>query len=91
MGGRTIEDLLELVKDVTLTHGIEDKLVFTINKTSDFTVRTTYNHLQKLMKQDQRDILSGRLFKHLWSCSAPSKYLIHGWRVVLNRIAVKSC
>jgi hypothetical protein len=66
-----LKDLLELLKDVTLTYGIEDKWVFTIDKTSDSTVRTTYNHLQKLMKQDQRDILSDRLFKHLWSYSAP--------------------
>jgi hypothetical protein len=66
-----LKDLLELLKDVTLTYGIEDKRVFTIDKTSDSTVRTTYNHLQKLMKQDQRDILSDRLFKHLWSYSAP--------------------
>jgi hypothetical protein len=53
-----LKDLLELLKDVTLTYGIEDKWVFTIDKRSDFTVRTAYNHLQKLMKQDQRDILS---------------------------------
>ncbi|MCI28131.1 hypothetical protein A2U01_0049331, partial [Trifolium medium] len=28
-------------------------------------------------------------YKKLWKCSAPTKFVIRGWRVLLNRIAMK--
>jgi hypothetical protein len=54
-----------------------------------FSVKYAYNLLQELLVKDQCDEGNCNAYKKLWKCSAPSNFVIHEWRVLLNRIATK--
>ncbi|MCH93071.1 hypothetical protein A2U01_0014018, partial [Trifolium medium] len=44
--------------------------------------------LEELISSVCDDGLAG-VFKLFWSCSTPSKFIVHGWRTLLDRVATK--
>jgi hypothetical protein len=82
-------ELEEMLDGVSVSPGSVDKSVWKYDTAAGFSVKSAYNLLHELLVQDQGDEGHCNAYKKLWKCSAPSKFVIHGWRVLLNRIATK--
>ncbi|GAU30369.1 hypothetical protein TSUD_57800 [Trifolium subterraneum] len=79
----------EMLDGVSVSPGSVDKWVWKYDTAAGFSVKSAYNLLHELLVQDQGDEGHCNAYKKLWKCSAPSKFVIHGWRVLISIIATK--
>ncbi|MCI19324.1 putative ribonuclease H protein [Trifolium medium] len=84
-----LKELEELIASVVIFPRHEDKWIWKYDICAGFSVRSAYNQLQFFMMQNRCDDGLAGVFKLFWSCSVPSKFIIHGWFILLDRVATK--
>lgn len=83
------QDFLGWVEEVKLHPNTDDKFVWRPDPTRVFTVKSCYNLLVDVVPEEPVCDSLRRAFRDLWNLKIPSKILIFGWRVLLNRLPTK--
>lgn len=64
-----------------------DRWIWTLSETHGYTVKTAYH---KLIRDSNSSVLQEEdSVKLLWKTAAPSKFLIHGWRILIDRLPTR--
>lgn len=66
-----------------------DRWVWLHSSLQQFTVKSAYKRL--IRSSDGSDLQEGELkiLMKLWDTEAPSKYLVHGWRLLIDRLPTR--
>jgi len=81
-----VDDMLTLISRVSLNKETRDSQVWGVEASGIFSVRSAYTRLAKF------DYITHNLvFKQLWQSKAFSNALITAWRVLLDRMPIRSC
>lgn len=87
------EDMLYCLADVLLplqpVAGAADEWLWVSDKTAQYTVKSAYillllRCLEMFLTDEKTQIL-----QHLWWTAAPSKFLVHALRVLLDRLPTR--
>jgi hypothetical protein len=82
-------EMEEALDGTSLLEGTEDKWVWTHDAAAGFSVKSAYLILQSRCGNSSYSVALERACRQLWRCSVPSKFLVHGWRVLHKRLATK--
>ncbi|XP_058757673.1 uncharacterized protein LOC131630949 [Vicia villosa] len=88
--GERVRDLVSFLGDATPTVGVMDSYVWWKNSLG-FSVKAAYDMILEGSYRGHRlevDII--RALNRMWKTKLPSKILIFGWRLILNKIPTKA-
>ncbi|KAK2406475.1 hypothetical protein QL285_042196 [Trifolium repens] len=81
--------LMEVLVGFSLQHNRSDSWRWIPGIAGVFSVKSCYNHLLENHQAAALDPDMCALFKNLWRNDSPSKVLVFGWRLLLDRLPTK--
>lgn len=85
----TTETLADCLIQLRPGRDKEDREIWFLDNDTSYTVRSLYKWLIDKFAESKLNTEQMKIVKKLWKTSAPSKYVVHGWRVLLDKLPTR--
>lgn len=79
----------DMLKPISLMREVEDKWCWKHSIMQVFLIKTAYSFLTSSSDDSQLADTERRITKKYWLRVAPSKFLVHGWSLLLDRLPMR--